>query len=105
VWVFAIVGANANQVHKWNHMPKDRRPLLIRGLQQLRLLQSPRDHAAHHRGEKNTAYCVITPFLNPLLDATRFWRGLEKLTVPWIGAPRREDLLDAAHADHQQYRS
>ena len=92
VWVFVVLGVNANQIHKWNHMPKARRPFLVRALQDPRLIQSSRDHAAHHRGEKNTAYCVITPFLNPLLDATGFWRGLEKLTVPMLGAPRREDL-------------
>ena len=92
VWVFAVVGANANQIHKWNHMPRARRPFLIRALQWLRLLQSSRDHVAHHRGEKNSAYCVITPLLNPLLDRMQFWHWLERLTVPTLGAPRRTDL-------------
>ena len=92
VWLFAVVGANANQIHKWNHMPRSKRPLVVGALQWLRIIQSSRDHASHHRGEKNTAYCVITPFLNPLLDGIGFWRGLEKLTVPILGAPRRTDL-------------
>ena len=29
-------------------------------------------------GDTDVAYCVVTPYLNPLLDAIGFWRGLEK---------------------------
>ena len=47
----------------------------------------------HHSGEKNTRYCVVTPFVNPVLDRLGFWRGLERVLVPLFGAPRREDLV------------
>jgi ubiquitin-conjugating enzyme E2 variant len=55
-------------------------------------MQSATDHAGHHCGDKNTDYCVVTPFANPLLDRIGFWRGLERVLVPLFGAPRREDL-------------
>lgn len=92
VWLFCILEANANQIHKYAHLPQKSIPIFVRVLQKLRLLQNAKDHAIHHRGEKNTAYCVITPYLNPVLDMLGFWRFLERISVPILGAPRREDL-------------
>ena len=92
VWLFAVLGANANQLHKYAHMPRQKIPFFVRWFIDLRILQNANDHALHHTGDKNTAYCVITPYLNPVLDRLGFWRGLEKLTVPIFGAPRRDDL-------------
>ena len=48
-------------------------------LQRLYVLQTPRHHGRHHQGDKNTHYCVVTTFLNPLLEEVGFWRRLEKL--------------------------
>jgi plasmanylethanolamine desaturase len=53
-------------------------------LQRAYVLQTPRHHGRHHQGEKNSHYCVVTNFLNPLLEEVGFWRrletGVEKLT-------------------------
>lgn len=95
VWLFAVVGANANQIHKWTHVPQHRLPWAVRELQKMGVLQSAADHAPHHRGEKNTAYCVITPWVNPVLDRLGVWRGLERLVVRRGAAPRRADLAGA----------
>ena len=92
VGLFVAVGVNANQIHKWCHMRRSDVPAPVRWLQRLRLLQPPRHHAAHHRGSKNTCYCVVTEALNPLLDRARFWRALERVLVPVFGAPWRQDL-------------
>ena len=88
VGLFVLLGANANQVHKWNHMRRSCVPHVIRVLQRLYMLQSPRHHAQHHRGAKNSHYCVITDLLNPLLDRLGWWRLLERLLVPILGLPR-----------------
>lgn len=90
VGLFALLGANANQIHKWNHMRRSRVPFAIRLLQRLHLLQSPRHHAQHHRGTKDSHYCVITEVLNPVLDRVGFWRMLEKLLEPVLGLPRSQ---------------
>jgi ubiquitin-conjugating enzyme E2 variant len=95
VWLFAMLGANANQIHKWNHAGRSQVPAPIRSLQGLRILQTAADHAHHHRGDKNSAYCVITPYVNPILDRLGFWRGLERLVVRRGWAPRRLDLEKA----------
>jgi ubiquitin-conjugating enzyme E2 variant len=89
--LFAVLGTNANQLHKWAHVPR-RAPALVRAAWRLGLLQGPRHHARHHTGAENSAYCVVTPFLNPVLDRARFWRALERCTVPLFGAPRRTEI-------------
>ncbi len=91
IGLFVLLGANANQIHKWNHMGHSRVPRVVRALQRLRLLQSPRHHAQHHRGAKDSHYCVITEMLNPLLDRLGWWRMLERLLAPVLGLPRASD--------------
>jgi ubiquitin-conjugating enzyme E2 variant len=95
VWLFAIVGANANQLHKWNHAGRGRVPRPVRILQRFGILQDAAGHAVHHRHDKNTAYCVITPYVNPLLDRFGFCRTLERLVVPPSWTSRRPDLWKA----------
>jgi ubiquitin-conjugating enzyme E2 variant len=92
VWLFVLLGVNANQIHKWNHMPRHRVPLVVRALQSAQLLQTMNHHALHHRGTRNTHYCVITPLLNRTLDRAGFWRFLERVFVPFVPTPRRNDL-------------
>ena len=82
VWLFVALGSNANQIHKWAHRSAIENGRLITWLQCVRLLQTPRHHAGHHSDPKNSHYCVLTNFLNPLLDAIRFWDFLE--TTIWI---------------------
>jgi ubiquitin-conjugating enzyme E2 variant len=95
--LFALAGANANQIHKWCHAPATA-PRFVRALWRAGILQSPRQHAVHHARAKNEAYCVVSPFLNPILDRLRFWRALERCTVPILGAPRRHDLVRSPRA-------
>jgi len=97
VWLFVIVGINANQIHKWNHVPPAQVPTWVRVLQRIHVLQSSAHHVAHHRGEKNSHYCVITPVLNPLLDRVRFWGALDGL-IPASAAPRRADIVASVAA-------
>jgi plasmanylethanolamine desaturase len=91
VWVFAVVGANANQIHKWAHRTRRENGKLITRMQRLHLVQSPRHHAVHHTDPKNSHYCVITDFLNPILDGLGFWAGLEFVILHTLGLRRRMD--------------
>ena len=91
VFLAAVLGVNANQIHKWCHRTPDENGRLIDTLQKLRLVQSPRGHSRHHLGKKDTAYCVLTDFLNPILDACRFWRALEFVVHKAFGIEKRDD--------------
>jgi ubiquitin-conjugating enzyme E2 variant len=86
----AALAVNANQIHKWSHRSVEENGRLITIAQRAGLLQSPSDHRAHHSGEKNSSYCVMTGLLNPVLDRSRFWRGLEWV-LGRLGLEKRDD--------------
>ena len=89
VWLFVAMGSNAILFHKWMHRTRRENGPIISLLHDLRLIQTPRHHARHHSGAKDTNYCVITVALNPLLDAMGFWRFLERVVFRASGvAPR-----------------
>ncbi|MFN9421301.1 MAG: fatty acid desaturase CarF family protein [Pirellula sp.] len=43
------------------------------------MLQSPKHHAQHHIEPFESKYCVMTDWLNPILDRLDFWRRLEEI--------------------------
>ncbi|HET7814934.1 MAG TPA: fatty acid desaturase CarF family protein [Candidatus Baltobacteraceae bacterium] len=90
--VFAVAGVRAweaylvlallsqsNQIHLWAHT--SRPPRVVGWLQKTGLLQSAKIHARHHKNPYASHFCTITAFLNPMLDRTGFWRGLESIAV------------------------
>jgi hypothetical protein len=79
VWLFAILAANANEFHKWEHRTRKENGPMISFLQDIKLLQTAKHHARHHTDPKNSHYCTVTNFLNPILDGIRFWDRLEWL--------------------------
>jgi plasmanylethanolamine desaturase len=85
ILVFVLLSINANQIHKWTHRNPRENPRWVTCLQRLYLLQTPRHHGRHHHGEKNSHYCVVTNFLNPVLEEVSFWRRLERVVERWLG--------------------
>ena len=56
-WMTALViaiGVNANDIHKWSHRTRAENGWFIVLMQQLRILQTPAHHAAHHRAGNDT---------------------------------------------------
>jgi ubiquitin-conjugating enzyme E2 variant len=104
VIVAAVLGANANQVHKWSHRTGAENGVLIVAAQHLKLIQSPRHHHRHHVDGKDSHYCVLTDFLNPILDYCEFWRGLE-VVVGVVGLTKRNDdiMLAAVLLDEPDF--
>jgi len=97
VWLFAVLAANANEFHKWEHRTRKENGRVISFLQDIWILQSAKHHALHHTDPKNSHYCTVTNVLNPLLDGIRFWDGLEWLLARTIGLRRREDTSIHGH--------
>ncbi len=91
IWLFAILTANANQIHKWTHQNPQENGRVVTWLQKLKLLQTQRHHAKHHHGEKNSHYCVITNVLNPVLEELEVWKTVERFLEKWLGLKRRPD--------------
>ncbi len=97
VWVFALLAGNANQIHKWAHRSRRENGPWINLLHDLRILQGPKHHAIHHKDTKSTHYCVITEFLNPILERIRFWTRLECWLRKAFGIRRRSDTSNRRH--------
>ena len=91
VWLFAVISANANQVHKWSHQTRSENGRIITFLQNIRVVQTPHHHAVHHTNPKNVRYCPITNLVNPILDTLRFWDGVEWILARAIGLNRQPD--------------
>jgi len=80
-----------NLVHRWAHQAPWENGRLISALQRTGLLQSRGAHAAHHRWPRQSHYCALTDYLNPVLERLRLWRGLERLILRLTGVARREE--------------
>lgn len=72
-WIF-VFASQANEIHAWAHQ---RCTGWIAVLQQTGLIQSAAHHGRHHRSPFEVRYCVMSDYLNPILDHLRFWRCLE----------------------------
>jgi ubiquitin-conjugating enzyme E2 variant len=96
VLLFAVLVANANQIHKWAHMQAKELPTLVAWLQRAQLLQTTRHHSRHHQGQRNTHYCVITNFLNPVLEEAQLWTRTERAIERLTGIRRRDDERELA---------
>jgi ubiquitin-conjugating enzyme E2 variant len=97
VWLFALLTANANEFHKWEHRTRKENGRIISFLQDIRLLQGAKHHARHHTDPKNSHYCTVTNLMNPVLDRVRFWDGLEWLLAKTIQLKRRPDTSVRGH--------
>ena len=76
VLVLAVV-VNANELHKWAHRTQAENGRFITWLQDYSIIQSRAHHGRHHGGARNSHYCTVTPWLNPVLDRGGLWRGIE----------------------------
>src|SRR4029079_9769245 len=75
-----------NQFHKWAHA--DNPPAIARPLQRWGLILSPQHHAIHHRTPHDRHYCITVGWMNPVLNAVRFFRAVE-----WVIARVRPSWL------------
>lgn len=75
----AVGGLLSYEAHRWAHAPR-LAPRWVAVLQEIGALQSPKQHALHHRPPHGRGFCILTDWLNPVLDALGFWRllGLTK---------------------------
>ena len=78
IWSAAIGGAMASEIHAWAHR-KTMAPRWALRLQAIGMLQSPRQHAVHHVPDHRRHYCIISDWVNPVLDRFAFWQTIERL--------------------------
>lgn len=86
LWLTACFLGIGNLVHRWAHEPPSKLPLLVILLQRTGLFISGTHHSGHHfkkgrtvsREKSDTRFCVMSSWLNPMLDRIGFWRILER---------------------------
>jgi ubiquitin-conjugating enzyme E2 variant len=83
----AIFVGMTSQIHKWAHQQSP--PVVVRWLQESRLILSPRHHDAHHHAPYDRNYCITTGWLNGPMKAIRFFETWERLITKLTGAVPR----------------
>jgi len=93
-----------NQFHKWAH--DDNAPRLAKPLQRWGLILSPRHHDIHHAAPHDKHYCITVGWMNPVLNALHFFRGLEWLIArfrpTWLHIEERTRFAAARAAEAAQ---
>ena len=86
VALLALFILGTNQFHKWAHA--DNPPRIARPLQRWGLILSPVHHDIHHTVPHDKHYCITVGWMNPVLNAVRFFRAAE-----WIIAKINPQVL------------
>ena len=80
-WEVAFVlcyASLANEIHAITHKTDKENGKLICWIQKTGLIQSRRMHGHHHSSPYDINYCVLTNYLNPVLNMIHFWTAIEK---------------------------
>jgi ubiquitin-conjugating enzyme E2 variant len=97
IWEVAFVllyASLANEIHAIAHRTDKENGKLICWIQKTGLIQSRRMHGHHHTSPYDINYCVMTNYLNPVLNKIKFWDGIEYIVglfgiKPTRGLPSR----------------
>jgi ubiquitin-conjugating enzyme E2 variant len=89
-WIFIftllIISTFLNILHKFAHMRDCETHAIVKAFQFFGLIQKHEYHAVHHEGA-DQRYCVLSVYLNPILDTIHFWRGVEHIILLVTGVP------------------
>jgi len=76
-----IFGSLANEFHRAAHRSPKENGRVITFFQKTGLAQSFQHHANHHRKGKDSHFCVITNYINPILERMKFFQAIEKVVT------------------------
>ncbi|XP_021758582.1 fatty acid desaturase 4, chloroplastic-like [Chenopodium quinoa] len=77
------------QFHAWSHTTNNKLPTIVVALQDLGVLVSRSQHAAHHHALFNSNYCIVSGIWNNFLDEIRVFEAFEKVIFFWFGVKPR----------------
>jgi len=76
--IFVIVYSSlANEFHSMSHKTDKENGKIVCMMQKIGLIQSRKMHGYHHTSPYNINYCVMTNYLNPILNKIKYWEFLE----------------------------
>ncbi|XP_057540418.1 fatty acid desaturase 4, chloroplastic-like [Amaranthus tricolor] len=79
----------SQQFHAWSHSTKSKLPPIVVALQDLGVLVSRTQHAAHHRSPYNSNYCIVSGIWNKFLDENKVFEVLEMVLFFQLGVRPR----------------
>lgn len=79
--VCLIFCAQGNEIHAMSHRPDKRNGKVIGFLQKWGLFQNRKTHRWHHQAPYETNFCIMSEFVNPILNKIDFWVKLEKIIL------------------------
>ena len=91
--VFALFLTQSNEIHAISHRSDKENGKFLCFLQKTGILQRRSTHGHHHSRPYNSCYCVMTEYLNPVLDRIRFWDRLEAVIAVFGIKPLRGDAI------------
>ena len=60
-----------------SHRPDRITGKFVRWMQKSGLFQSKKSHRWHHKAPYETNFCIMSDFVNPIVNRIDFWKGLE----------------------------
>ena len=82
--LLVVYGSQANLIHQWTHQTKIENGRFITWLQKYHIIQSTPHHRFHHVAPFDAHFCILTDWLNPILEKTKFWEGVIAF-FKWFG--------------------
>ena len=73
--------AQGNEIHAMSHRPDRFNGKIVLFLQKIGIFQSKKMHRWHHKAPYETNFCIMSDFVNPVLNKVGFWRKLEWLIL------------------------
>lgn len=92
VFVLVLL-SQVNEIHAYAHRKPTEIPQWIRALQETGLMQSRRQHGEHHQAPFKDRFCILTNFLNPILDTVGFWWSIEYILLKVFGLPTQRESV------------
>lgn len=75
----------SQQFHAWSHSTKSKLPQIVVALQDLGVLVSRSEHAAHHHSPYNSNYCIVSGIWNKFLDENKIFEIIEMVLFFQLG--------------------
>lgn len=76
-----LFATQGNEIHAMGHRSDKENGKFVMALQKIGLVQRRRTHGWHHKAPYETNFCVMTEFVNPILNRINFWRKTEWLIL------------------------
>lgn len=103
-WPAFFTFANLSPMfHRWAHVRARKEKLnpVILLLQDFRIILPAEDHNKHHKLPRRSNYCIMSGLMNPVLDRTYFWKGIEKAlskvgVYPTAEEALREEIINSS---------